>query len=151
MSLKEKKNSTASWNARTTSENTKHRANMLESNASFNPIAVVSPTTSAVCDDGIPPLPTNRPQSTFPVVWQWVKTLQIWAMVNDNIAATRAGEPTRDDAPFAKFPILLDFAFTLFVSLSGLVSRARFWTHKLLMGKRSPCFEDESLNTKSKK
>ena len=56
-------------NARTTSENTKHSANMLESNASFKPIAVVNPTTSAVCDEGIPPLPTNLPQSTFPVVW----------------------------------------------------------------------------------
>jgi hypothetical protein len=55
--------------ALTTSENTKHSAKMLESNASFNPIAVVNPTTSAVCDEGIPPLPTNLPQSTFPVVW----------------------------------------------------------------------------------
>ena len=55
--------------ALTTSENTKHSANMLESNASFKPIAVVNPTTSAVCDEGIPPLPTNLPQSTFPVVW----------------------------------------------------------------------------------
>ena len=44
----------------TTSVNTKHSAKMDESRLSFNPTAVVRPTTSAVCDDGIPPLPLTE-------------------------------------------------------------------------------------------
>jgi len=38
----------------TTRENTRHSANMDESKLSLSPIAVVSPTTSAVCEEGIP-------------------------------------------------------------------------------------------------
>ena len=107
---------------RTTSENTKHNANMLESNASFNPIAVVNPTTNAVCELGIPPLPTSRPQSTFPCVWQCVNTLQICAIVKESMAATNAGDPTREDAPFAKLPILLLSVVRIFQSLSVVPS-----------------------------
>ena len=45
----------------TTSENTRHIANIDESSDSFSPTLVVRPTTSAVCDEGMPPLPTSRP------------------------------------------------------------------------------------------
>ena len=73
-------------------------------------------------------------------------------MVNDNIAATRAGEPTRDDAPFAKFPI--SSVITLLCALSLSLSLVWFGLSRplldpLLMGTKSPLsfFEDESLNS----
>ena len=82
-----------------------------------------------------------------------MKTLQIWAMVNDNIAATRAGEPTRDDAPYAKFPICYyyeSFFFFFFccwtlLSLSLSLSRPLLDKNILLLGKKPLTFE--SLNS----
>jgi hypothetical protein len=71
-------------------------------------------------------------------------------MVNDNIAATRAGEPTRDDAPFAKFPISsvgLCFVLSLCLCLSLSLSLAPAFGPTFDGDKKPLVFEDESLNS----
>ena len=55
-------------------EHEAQRAATEDSSESFSPTAVVSPTTSAVCEANMPPLPTMRPQSSLPVVYQCVNT-----------------------------------------------------------------------------
>eukprot|EP00230_Micromonas_polaris_P003524 CAMPEP_0119224052 /NCGR_PEP_ID=MMETSP1327-20130426/33474_1 /TAXON_ID=38833 /ORGANISM="Micromonas pusilla, Strain RCC2306" /LENGTH=263 /DNA_ID=CAMNT_0007222329 /DNA_START=229 /DNA_END=1018 /DNA_ORIENTATION=+ len=83
----------------TTKENTTHSANNELSQLSFSPTAVVRPTTSAVCDDGIPPLPTMRFQSSLPVLYQCVNTFANCAKLNASSALMSAGEDISAGTP----------------------------------------------------
>lgn len=56
----------------------------------ITPSAVVRPMTREVCDDGIPPEPTNRVKSHSFVIKWCVNTLAICAKKNPRKAATNA-------------------------------------------------------------
>ena len=72
----------------TMAEKTKLIANSTESIPRTKPIAVLRPTTNALCEDGMPPDPTRRERSHLCSTYHVVNTLATCANRNDRNAAT---------------------------------------------------------------